>query len=45
MVGTHDFGKLRGDFIDRRGEGELLDELAVGAEQNHAGGVVDRVIV
>ena len=45
LVSTQYFQDLRDDFIDRRREGELLDELAVWAEQNHACGVVDRLIV
>ena len=45
LVGAKHFQKLRRDFIDRRGEGELPDELAVRAKQDHACRVVDRVIV
>ena len=43
--GAERFHESRRVFIDRHGEGEPPDELAVRAEQNHACGAVDRVIV
>ncbi len=44
-IGGERFPQFRGDVVDRRGEGELSDELAIRAEQNHACGAVDRAVL